>query len=129
MIRQPVDKRSFIRIPFKTEAEVFVDKRVIRSDQGIDVSMKGLRLVTDELVEPGTLCRAVIRLQGEIPPVIIEASGTIVRSAPGSLAVEFIELDFDSYQHLRRLILLNADNPEKAEAEFIAHWGIRNPAA
>ncbi len=119
------EKRGFTRIPFKTEAEVFVNQRVIRSAGGIDVSMKGLRLATDALVEPGTLCRAVIRLRGETPPVIIETAGTIVRSTPGSLAVEFIELDFDSYQHLRNLILLNAEDPEKAEREFIAHWGIR----
>ncbi len=128
MVGQPVDKRAFSRIPFRTKAEIFVDQRVIRSSLGIDVSMKGLRLTTGEPVQPGTPCRAVIRLEGENPTVVIEAKGAVIRSAPGSLAIEFSELDFDSYQHLRRLILLNADDPEKAEAEFISHWGIREPA-
>ncbi len=44
-----------------------------------------------------------------------------------SLAVEFTELDPDSYNHLRRLILSNAKDPEKAEQEFESHWGIRRP--
>ncbi len=129
MIPQSVEKREFIRIPFKTEAEVFVDQKTIRSEREIDISMKGLRLATDERAEAGTLCRVVIRLNNGNHEAIIKAQGAIVRSERGSLAVEFSELDFDSYQHLRSLILLNAEDPEKAEEEFIAHWGIRRPVS
>jgi len=39
--------------------------------------------------------------------------------------VKFIDLDLDSYQHLRQLILNNAEDPGRAELEFIAQWGTR----
>jgi hypothetical protein len=51
----------------------------------------------------------------------------VIRSAPGSLAVSFTELELDSYDHLRRLIMNNTDEPERAEREFLSHWGIRRP--
>ncbi len=128
MIRRPAEKREFIRIFFNAEAEVLLDGHSIRSDRGINVSMGGLHLTTAESAPAGASCRAVIRLHKESHPITIQIDGTIVRSAPGSLAVEFTRLDLESYHHLRRLIQLNTDDPEKAEEEFVAHWGIRRPA-
>jgi hypothetical protein len=88
--------------------------------------MNGLRMTTKEDVPPeGTFCEIEIVLAEAPEPVIIEASGSIVRSLPGTLAVHFSEVDVDSYEHLRQLILNNAEDPERAEKEFGAHWGIR----
>jgi hypothetical protein len=68
-----------------------------------------------------------IALGGSENPVIIDAKGKLVRSQEGSMAVEFTELDIDSYHHLQLVIVNNADDPERAEQEFSAHWGIRKP--
>jgi hypothetical protein len=123
------ERREFIRIPFNTEVEVDVGGRVIRSNKGINISVSGIHLSTDDSAPPrGTLCRVSVKLYAPENRVTIEAGGKISRSVPGSLAIEFTELDVDCYHHLRRLILLNADEPERAEQEFIAHWGIRRPA-
>jgi hypothetical protein len=120
------ERREFIRIPFNTEVEIDVGGRVIRSNKGINISMSGIHLSTDDSAPSrGTICRVSITLHALENRVTIEAGGKISRSVPGSLAIEFTELEVDSYHHLRRLILLNADEPEKAEQEFIAHWGIR----
>jgi hypothetical protein len=122
------DQREFSRVLFKTNVGVFVGERVIWSDEGINIGMRGLRLSTSEPAPPGAQCRVVIRLNTDNDPTIIEAKGKIVRAGTNSLAVEFTELDLNSYHHLRRLILLNAEDPEKAEREFVAHWGIRRAA-
>ena len=122
-------QREFTRVLFKTNVGVFVGERVIWSDEGINISMRGLRLSTPDPAPPGAQCRVVIRLTADENPAIIEARGKIVRAGTNSLAVEFTELDLNSYHHLRRLILLNTDDPEKAEQEFIAHWGIRPRAS
>ncbi len=127
MDMQPSDRRSFVRVPFNTETEVQVDKRVIRSSEGIDVSLSGLRLASSEAVDPGTLCQVKIILQTPDTRLFIEAKGTVIRSAAGTLGIQFTELDLDSYLHLRQLILYNTEEPEKAEQEFSSHWGIRTP--
>ncbi len=128
MVSQLTEKRGFSRVPFNTEVEVRAEGRSIRSQEGIDVSMSGIRLSTREAIPPaGAPCQVTIVLGESENPVIIGAKGKMVRSQEGSLAVEFIELDIDSYQHLQQLIVSNAEDHERAEQEFAAHWGIRKP--
>jgi len=126
MTNDPNNRREFIRVPFQTTVEVRAGQDVIRSESGINISMNGLRMAYTGAVPPaGTPCRASIILRAFENRIAIEASGTIVRSEPGCFAVEFTELDPDSYGHLRQLIRYNADDPEKAEEEFTTHWGIK----
>jgi hypothetical protein len=128
MQKREDDRRGFVRVPFNTEVEVDVQGKVLRSREGINLSMSGIRLDLGEPIpSPGTPCRVKIILQASANRVTLGANGKVVRSAPGSLAVEFSELDVDSYHHLRNLILNNTDEPEKAEREFASHWGIRPP--
>lgn len=128
MVAQLTEKRGFSRVPFNTEVEVQVQDRSIRSRDGINISMSGIRLSTREAIPPAeTPCQVRIALGGSENPIIIDAKGKMVRSQEGSLAVEFTELDLDSYHHLQQLIVNNAADPERAEQEFSAHWGIRKP--
>ncbi len=126
MTGQPEEKREFVRVPFKMGTTVRTRDRTIWSGSTLDISMNGLRVATTETVPPeGTLCEVEIVLAESPTPVIIEARGAIVRSEPGTMAVHFSEVDVDSYEHLRQLILNNTEDPERAEKEFGAHWGIR----
>jgi hypothetical protein len=123
------DRRSFIRVPFKTDVEIDAGGGIIRSDSKINISMSGLHVpVSGPLPGAETTCRVSIILQPFESRISIEATGEVVRSAPGSLSIHFSELDPESYCHLRQLILNNTDFPEKAEQEFISHWGIKRPS-
>jgi hypothetical protein len=121
------EKRGFIRVPFETHAEIKAGNRSIRSRSGLNISMGGVGFSTDQPVPAaGTRVSARIVLAGT--PVVIAAEGIVVRTAPGTLAVEFTEIDLDSYHHLRSLIATNAEDPEQADEEFGSHWGIRRPS-
>jgi len=129
MTSEAGEKREFLRVPFNTEVEVLTGDRAFRSMDQIDLSLKGLRMKVDqEIPAAGASCRVSIMLSASERPVIIQADGTVVRSGKGSLAVEFTSLDPDSYHHLRQVIINNAADPERAEQEFLAHWGIRRPS-
>lgn len=123
----PVERRDFIRIPFRTKAEVRAGDLTAHAVGDADVSMGGLRITTADLVPPeGDPCDVRITLESAgADPVVIEIKGTVVRSGPASIAVHFNEIDLDSYWHLHQLIRLNAEDPERAEREFFSHWGIR----
>jgi len=126
MTKPENEKREFVRVPFKMGTTVRTSGRTIRSSNTLDISMNGLRIATTETVPPeGTVCEVEIVLAEAPDPVIIETRGSIVRSEPGTLAVHFSVIDVDSYEHLRQLILNNSEDPERAEKEFGAHWGIR----
>lgn len=125
-MKQENEKREFVRVPFIMGTTVRTSHRTIWSSTTLDISMNGLRVATTENVPPeGTLCEVEIVLAETPEPVIIEARGSIVWSETGTLAVHFSEVDVDSYDHLRQLILNNSEDPERAEKEFGAHWGIR----
>jgi hypothetical protein len=126
MTKPENEKREFVRVPFSIGTTIRTSDRTIWSGNTLDVSMNGLRVATTENVSPeGTFCEVEIVLAEAPDPVIIEARGSIVRSMPGTLAVHFSEVDIDSYEHLRQLILNNSEDPERAEKEFGAHLGIR----
>lgn len=128
MARDTHEKREFLRIPFHAEVEINARQFSCRSESDIDVSMTGLRMAYGEAAPPaGSQCLLSLFLQPLDEQVVIDAAGRIVRSEPGSIAVEFTGLDPDSFYHLRQLILNNAGDPEKAESELNAHWGIRRP--
>jgi hypothetical protein len=123
-----LNRREFIRVPFRTEVIIRTSDRTLLANSTLDISLNGLRVATDDRPPAeGTLCEIEIVLSRNTPRIIIEARGEIVRPEPGNLAVHLTELDPDSYDHLRRLILSNAGDPERAEREFDAHWGIRRP--
>jgi hypothetical protein len=129
MDTRPWEKREFVRVPFTTEAEIQIGDLSIRSSSGINISLNGLRLATEQSVaDEGGPCIIKIVLKAFNHHVIIEAQGQVARTGPGYLAAKFTELDPDSYHHLRQLIINNADDPLRAEEEFDAHWGIRRPS-
>lgn len=124
------ERREFIRVPFKTGLSVRTRDRTIWSTSSLDISMAGLRASTAEMPPAdGTACEVEIVLSDADPLVIIEARGAIVRSAPGTIAVRFTEIDLDSFDHLRQVILNNAGDPDRAEQELRSHHGIRRPPA
>ena len=127
MVKRSGERRNFTRIPFNTEVEIEAGGNRIRSQEGVNVCLSGLHLSTDVLLAPDTPCRITIFLQASGNKLAIEAAGKVVRSAPGSLAVTFTELDLDSYQHLRLLILNNTEQAEQAEQEFRTFLKTRMP--
>jgi hypothetical protein len=120
------ERRGFIRIPFRTDVKITAGSCAMRSEGEINISMSGIRLSTTGALPPvGISCRVSIVLNPGGDPVPIEAAGKIIRSKPGTIAIEFTELDPDGYGHLRQLILNNAKDPDRAEQEFNTHWGIK----
>jgi hypothetical protein len=129
MAREMEEKRRFMRVPFNTEVEIQANDHTIRSTKGINISLSGLRMSIEQDAPPvGASCQVKITLSMSEHRVAIDAKGNVIRSDPRHVAIRFTELDLDSYHHLRQLIINNAEDPEQAEREFSAHWGIRQPA-
>lgn len=124
------ERREFVRVPFSAETTIRAEGTVFTSCSSLDISLNGLLLSTTKpALQDGMVCDVEIALKGAEPPAIIAARGSIARSSPGTLAIHFIEIDLDGYQHLQQLILNNTEHPEQAEREFRSHHGIRKPAS
>ncbi len=119
------DHREFSRVDIKILAKVQAKGREIVSTGAHDVSMKGLFVKGKTDWSIGTECEIHLILEGQNPPVDIKVKGRVQRITEEGIALLFTEVSLEAYEHLHNLVLLNTDDPEKAEREFKNHLGLK----
>jgi len=117
------DHREFSRIPIQVRAEVTGGGQVISSSGTHRLSMKGMLLACEERLPDGTPCGISLFLgDGGLR---IQAEGRVVRAYPEGLGLQFDRiLGLESYEHLHKLLLYNAPDPEVVEGEFETALGL-----
>ena len=116
-----IQKRSFSRVPLPFPARVTYGSSTLECNEGMNVSARGISIHTDKRVPEGTLCTVQIVLT-QVPP--ITAKGVVAREFEGGFAVEFHEIELDSFELLKQLVRSNADDPEAVDKEFCKHLGL-----
>jgi len=121
------NRRDFSRVELHSEAELACGDRIV-SGRLVDVSMRGVGLDCDARLPLHATCRATIFLgDSKENPLCIKAKGEVVRSTEDGIGVEFTEIDLDSFEHLRNLVRMNADDVSQVEGEFKVHLGLKRP--
>jgi len=121
------DLREFSRISVSVNVEI--ERPGFETFKAVakDVSLNGIRLESAESFDADSLCDVKVILGGdggEIEPIIIEAHGCAVRSDGKFVAIHFDDLELEGYNHLKKLILYNAQDTEQVEREFDQHVGL-----
>jgi len=119
------DHREFSRIDIKITAKLQAKGREAVSADTHDVSMKGLFVIGKTDWAVGTECDIHLILEGQTPSIDIMVKGRVQRIAEGGMSLLFTEIGLEAYEHLRNLVLLNAEDPEKAEQELKNHLGLK----
>jgi hypothetical protein len=118
------NQREFTRVPIHIQAIIQGDGQTIAGSGTENVSLKGLLVGCGETLPEGSNCRITLLLAGG--QVRIEADATVVRAYENGLACQFTRiLGAESYEHLRKLVLYNAPDPEQIEDEFSHHVGLK----
>lgn len=92
-----------------------------------DLSFNGLRLVTDAAVEPGTLVALELHLESGTDRIVIGTRSEVVRCDPDGIAVHFVEVEGEGWEHLERLVLFNSRDTGRVEAELRLHADVVPP--
>lgn len=111
------NRRKFSRIPFKTEASLFLPDGKYVVDV-LDLSLKGALIhpQTNMFVTVGTTCILEICLNEDGASIRMEAS--VVHHLADHYGLACRDIDLDSVTHLRRLVELNLGDGAMAEREF-----------
>jgi hypothetical protein len=113
------NKRDKTRVLFQTRVVVKTETLQFESSgNSQDISFKGISVKTDEKIPVGTPCDLEIELTGTIDRLCINAKGTVVRHTPDGIGISFETVDADSYTHLKKLLIYNADDPNALEEEL-----------
>ncbi|MGA2403005.1 MAG: PilZ domain-containing protein [Syntrophobacteraceae bacterium] len=112
-----MEKRKNRRVPFQVAATMLSGQISIN---GIvdNLSMKGMFLNTRERLPGDGPLEISLTLHGSFPALSIKLKGRALRQTEAGIAVEFREMDLDSFTLLRNIIANNSDDPDAAYEEY-----------
>nr|WP_320133318.1 PilZ domain-containing protein [uncultured Holophaga sp.] len=121
---QAFSQREFTRVPSCLTVRVTVDGTEIPNRGSQNVSLKGMLIHLGAPLPVGTPCRLTILLaDGEIE---VEVEAQVVHNYEAGTAFQFTKiLGVESFEHLKNLVLYNAQDTEQVEEEFHSHWGFK----
>ncbi len=111
-----MERRKNRRVPFQVAATLQIGQTRI---EGVvdNLSMKGM-FIAYETLSGGSPLEISIKLSGSSPSLSIELQGKVARLTDAGIAIEFKEMDLDSFTHLRNIISQNTDDPDAAYEEY-----------
>jgi hypothetical protein len=112
-----MEKRNFDRIPFQTKAIVrSKDATVI----GIvdNLSLDGIFLKTPEKLHLNRIVKIELLITGTSSQLSILLDGKIMRHENLGMAIQFKDIDMDTFFHLKNLISYNTNQIGTLEEEF-----------
>lgn len=114
------EQRSFRRLNFETEADIFVEGAPFRCKL-VDLALQGALFTAEEKlpVEIGKPYQLKITLPAS--NLELKFSAELIHQRGHFYGFIFIAEDADTMAHLRRLLELNFGDSEEVEREFL-HW-------
>ncbi|MFH1091513.1 MAG: PilZ domain-containing protein [Pseudomonadota bacterium] len=114
------DNRKRKRVNFRTRVHLKDGDRQMTGLPSRDLSLKGLYIETGENLALDTEVEIYLELSGASPDLELHMKGRVVRQDPGGLAVDFVEVDLDSFSHLRNIVLYNSEDPAEVDQELVS---------
>jgi hypothetical protein len=122
------DLRQFLRVNADIEAEIEAAGGRVNGVTR-DLSLKGMFVQVERSFPEGSTCTILMRLDGRAGAVVVRAKGFVSRAGVGGMAIEFTDIiGLDSWDHLRGLVLLNAEDSQRAQEQLANHLGLRPQA-
>lgn len=112
-----MERRKNRRVPFQVIATAQTEQISIKGMVD-NLSMKGMFLTTKEILSDGSPLEISIILSGSSSFLSIKLKGRVVRQTEAGIAIEFQEMDLDSFTHLRNIIAQNSDDADAAYEEY-----------
>ncbi len=122
---QSANRREFTRVRLAVGVEVDKPGQPKIAGRGRDLSVKGVYVECRRPLPPSTPCEVTIVLSGTPEPMQVHVTGRVVYAEPKGMGIEFVEVDVDSFIHLRNLILYNSVDTDQVEREFEQHVGFK----
>lgn len=112
------NKRQNTRVPFKITISLdFPDQRHAECET-TDLSLKGVFVLGVTGHQVGENCRVSLQLAGSTSHLTLQMKGKVVRVEENGLAMNFSEMDLDSFFHLKNILYYNSADPDTLDAEF-----------
>ncbi len=114
------ERRQSTRVAFTATATIRLKGTTYTDCATENLSTKGVFIngVSVSPQQEGERCDVELRLSGASSDLVVRMQGRVVRSQPEGVAVQFEEIDLDSFYHLKNIVYYNSDDPD-AEARIL----------
>ena len=106
------EKRGRIRSKYDTTVAIIYNDQTISSKHTKDISLNGLFVITDHKIPQGQECKIVITLNSQVADLTLRLNAQVIRTTEEGVALNFKEMDIETYQHLKNIVLYNSEDPE-----------------
>jgi len=114
------ERRSNTRVAFQTTMDVaFTGGRKYPGCAIQDLSVKGVFLVGVRQQAVGDRCDLTLCLSGTSSELCLRMQGEVMRVEDGGVGVHFIEMDIDSFYHLKNIVYFNAAEPDHIQEQLV----------
>ena len=102
------ERRRDARVTFRTFARLsYTDKRVFEDCETKDISVSGVFVEGVSGVTQGEKCDVEFHLTGRTSSLVLEMAGETVRVQDNGVALQFFDVDEDSFYHLQNVVYFN----------------------
>ncbi len=103
------EQREAERIRFESQITIRTgDDTVEATADSRNISLKGIYLVPEKKIPVDTPCTLAITLTGKGSQMIVTIPGKICRHDGRGTAVAFLDMDVDSFVHIKNLVNLHS---------------------
>ena len=117
-VKMTEDQRKRTRVNFKSVVNLKSGDNELNGLATRDLSLKGLYVETDQLLDMDAPVAITLELSGSSSSIQLSMKGIVARVDKAGMAIDFTEVDLDSFYHLRNIVLYNSGDPAEVEAEI-----------
>ena len=111
-------RRRYSRVKIDCSAWLTINNTRKKCGRVYDLSMGGVCILSDSSLEPGDMCVFELHESKNDSSRVYQYNGRVVWKKADRFALEFVDIDSDSYFYLQTIVLYNADNPLEVAEEF-----------
>jgi len=112
------NRRKHSRVTFQATISLDFGHTTHKECETSNLSLKGIFVVGVTGHKVGEKCEAALHLVGASSDLSLKMKGEIVRVDDDGFALHFLEIDLDSFYHLKNILYYNSENPDQLDEEF-----------
>lgn len=101
------ERREYNRVDFKTAIDLYFPEQVYNRRETRDLSVAGAFVLGIMDRKRGSRCDVILHLTGESSDLLLKMRGEVVRLDKNGIALQFFDVDPDSFYHLKNIVYLN----------------------
>ncbi len=107
-----VEARGRIRSEYHTTVTIKVNSQTVESAETKDISLNGVFIFTPTTFPLNTECDVILNFPGQMRHEPLHMKAIVARVTHEGMGLTFKEMDIETYQELKKIILYNNTDPD-----------------